>query len=112
MADCFFCAIADGSAGVPLLVARDGVVAFRDIAPQAPLHVLVIPRGHHADVPALAAAEPGTLAALVDVAAEVARTEGDGEFRLVFNTGAGVGQSVFHVHGHVLAGRPFSWPPG
>jgi len=112
MADCFFCAIADGSAGVPLLADREGVVAFRDIAPQAPLHVLVIPRSHHADVPALAAAEPRTLAALVDVAAEVARTEGDGEFRLVFNTGERAGQSIFHVHGHVLGGRPFTWPPG
>ena len=112
MSDCFFCSIASGAAGVDLVADRDGVVAFRDINPQAPTHVLVIPRSHHADVPALAAAEPRTLAALVDVAAEVARTEGDGEFRLVFNTGAGVGQSVFHVHGHVLGGRRFEWPPG
>jgi histidine triad (HIT) family protein len=112
MSDCFFCAIADGSAGVDLLVDRDGVVAFRDINPQAPTHVLVIPKAHHRDVPALAAADPAVLAALVGVAKEIADAEADGEFRLVFNTGAGVGQSVFHLHGHVLAGRSFSWPPG
>jgi len=112
MSQCFFCAIADGSAGVPLLADRDGVVAFRDINPQAPTHALVIPKAHHPDVPALAAAAPAALAALVQVAQEIARGEGDGDFRLVFNTGAGAGQSVFHVHGHVLAGRPFTWPPG
>jgi len=112
MSDCFFCAIADGSAGVDLLVDTDGVVAFRDINPQAPTHVLVIPKAHHPDIPALAAAEPQVLAELVAVAARIAQDEAGGEFRLVFNTGAGVGQSVFHVHGHVLAGRSFSWPPG
>jgi histidine triad (HIT) family protein len=108
MADCIFCGIADGSAGVPLLADRDGVVAFRDIDPKAPTHVLVIPKAHHQDVAALAAAEPQTLAALVAVAQEIAQDD----FRLVFNTGAGAGQSVFHVHGHVLAGRSFTWPPG
>jgi len=112
MSDCFFCSIADGSAGVGLLADRDGVVAFRDINPQAPTHVLVIPKAHHADVPALAAAAPEVLAALVSVGQEIASAEAGGEFRLVFNTGAGVGQSVFHVHGHVLAGRSFTWPPG
>jgi histidine triad (HIT) family protein len=112
MADCFFCAIADGSAGVDLLVDRDGVVAFRDINPQAPLHVLVIPKAHYRDVPSLAAGEPALLAALVGVGQQFADAEAGGEFRLVFNTGAGVGQSVFHVHGHVLGGRPFAWPPG
>jgi histidine triad (HIT) family protein len=112
MADCFFCAIADGSAGVNLLAETGGVVAFRDINPQAPTHALVIPRAHYPDLPALAAAEPGALAALVGVAKQIADTEAGGEFRLVFNTGAGAGQSVFHVHGHVLAGRSFRWPPG
>ena len=110
--DCLFCRIASGAAGVPLLVERDGVVAFRDVNPQAPTHVLVVPVEHHRDVPALAAAAPLTLAALVGVGRQIADAEASGEFRLVFNTGAGVGQSVFHVHGHVLAGRPFGWPPG
>lgn len=110
--DCFFCAIASGAAGVPLVVDADGVVAFRDINPQAPTHVLVIPKSHYRDVPALAAAEPEVLAELVTVGRQVADTEAGGEFRLVFNTGPGVGQSVFHVHGHVLGGRSFGWPPG
>jgi histidine triad (HIT) family protein len=112
MPDCFFCAIADGSAGVHLLVDRDGVVAFQDINPQAPTHVLVIPKAHFRDVPSLAAERPELLAALVSAGNEIAVAQAAGEFRLVFNTGAGVGQSVFHVHGHVLAGRSFSWPPG
>lgn len=110
--DCFFCAIASGAAGVPLIVDGEGVVAFRDINPQAPTHVLVIPKRHYRDVPALAAAEPAVLAELVTVGRRVADDEAGGEFRLVFNTGQGVGQSVFHVHGHVLGGRSFGWPPG
>lgn len=110
--DCFFCTIASGAAGVPLVVDGGGVVAFRDINPQAPTHVLVIPKRHYRDVPTLAAAEPDVLAELVSVGQRVADDEAGGEFRLVFNTGSGVGQSVFHVHGHVLAGRSFGWPPG
>lgn len=109
---CFFCAIGSGAAGVPFVVERETVVAFRDISPQAPTHVLVIPRVHYRDVPTLAAAAPQVLADLVEVGRAVAEAEAGGEFRLVFNTGAGVGQSVFHVHGHVLGGRSFSWPPG
>jgi histidine triad (HIT) family protein len=112
MTSCFFCAIADGSAGVDVLADADGVVAFRDINPQAPTHVLVIPKTHYRDVPSLAAAEPEVLAALVRVAQQIADGEVGGEFRLVFNTGASVGQSVFHAHGHVLGGRGFGWPPG
>jgi histidine triad (HIT) family protein len=110
---CVFCGIVAGD--VPAEVVRIGrrVVAFRDLNPQAPLHVLVIPRDHHRDVPALAAEDPEALAELVEVGAALAAAEGgDGAFRLVFNTGARSGQSVFHVHGHVLAGRTFSWPPG
>jgi len=110
--DCFFCAIASGAAGVPLVVDADGVVAFRDINPQAPTHVLVIPKRHYRDVPDLAAAEPEVLAELVAVGKQIADGEAGGEFRLVFNTGPGAGQSVFHVHGHVLGGRSFTWPPG
>jgi histidine triad (HIT) family protein len=110
--NCIFCKIVNGE--IPATVVRSGerVLAFRDLAPQAPVHVLVIPRDHHRDVTALAEADPAALAELVRVGAGIAAEEGDGEFRLVFNTGAGVGQSVFHVHGHILAGRPFTWPPG
>lgn len=110
---CLFCGIVAGD--VPAEVVRIGrrVIAFRDINPQAPLHVLVVPRDHHRDVPALAAADAEALAELVEVGAALAAAQPDGgAFRLVFNTGAETGQSVFHVHGHVLAGRHFSWPPG
>jgi histidine triad (HIT) family protein len=110
---CLFCGIVAGD--VPAEVVRIGqrVIAFRDIKPQAPLHVLVVPRDHHRDVLALAATDPQALAELVEVGAALAADTGEaGAFRLVFNTGAQTGQSVFHVHGHVLAGRPFGWPPG
>jgi histidine triad (HIT) family protein len=110
--DCPFCRIARGEVPADVVARAEGVLAFRDLNPQAPTHLLLIPTGHHPDVPALAAAEPGVLAALVGLGARLAAEEADGQFRLVFNTGAGAGQSVFHVHGHVLAGRRFSWPPG
>jgi histidine triad (HIT) family protein len=109
---CPFCGIVAGD--VPAEIVRIGqrVVAFRDLKPQAPLHALVVPRDHHPDVAALAAADPEALAELVEVARDLAASEPEGSYRLVFNSGAGAGQSVFHVHGHVLAGRPFGWPPG
>jgi histidine triad (HIT) family protein len=89
-------------------------MAFRDINPQAPVHVLVIPRAHHANLAELAAAEAGLLADLVSRAHEVAVAEGiaDDGYRVVFNTGPGAGQTVGHVHAHVLGGRPMLWPPG
>jgi histidine triad (HIT) family protein len=110
--DCPFCRIARGEIPADVVERADGLLAFRDLNPQAPTHVLVIPTEHYPDVPALAAADPRTLAGLVELGARIAAGEGDGQFRLVFNTGAGAGQSVFHVHGHVLAGRAFAWPPG
>jgi len=109
---CIFCSIAAGDIPADVVARTDRVLAFRDLNPQAPAHVLVISVDHHRDVAELAAADPQALADLVTVGAEVAKAEAGGPFRLVFNTGAEVGQSVFHVHGHVLAGRSFSWPPG
>ncbi|GHC96817.1 histidine triad nucleotide-binding protein [Nocardiopsis terrae] len=112
--DCLFCKIVKGE--VPAEIVREGerTVAFRDINPQAPTHVLVIPREHHADAATAAAADTGLLDALVREAHEVARAEGvvDSGYRLVFNTGTGAGQTVFHLHGHVLGGRGLNWPPG
>ena len=110
--DCLFCRIVAGE--IPATVVKEGerVLAFRDVNPQAPTHVLVIPRAHHRNVAALAAADPAVLADLVTMSSEVARDDGRDSYRLVFNTGAEAGQSVFHVHGHVLAGRPLAWPPG
>lgn len=110
--DCLFCRIAAGDVPVELVHEGERVVAFRDVSPQAPTHVLVIPRSHHPDVGALAAAEPEALVDLVRAAEQVGADEGHDSFRLVFNTGARSGQSVFHVHGHVLAGRDMTWPPG
>ena len=112
--DCLFCGIAAGD--IPATVVLDGkrTLAFRDVSPQAPTHVLVIPRDHYADVAALAEAGGGLLDELVSQAHLVAATEGiDGSgYRIVFNTGREGGQTVAHAHAHVLGGRPMTWPPG
>lgn len=112
--DCLFCGIAAGEVPATVVYETDRVLAFRDVAPQAPTHVLVIPREHHADIAALTAADPGLAAEVLSVAAEVARAEGvaDAGYRIVFNTGVEGGQTVWHVHGHVLGGRHLTWPPG
>jgi len=111
---CLFCKVVAGE--VPATVVRDAerVLAFRDIHPQAPTHILVIPKAHHADVGALAAQDPGLLGELVRAAADIAADEGlaDRGWRLVFNVGREAGQTVFHVHGHILGGRGLGWPPG
>ena len=112
-AECLFCKIVAGE--VPATVVKETVttLAFRDINPQAPVHVLVIPKVHYPDVGSLAAAQPQTAADVLREAAEVAFQEhSDKGFRVVFNTGAGAGQTVFHAHAHVLGGRGFIWPPG
>ena len=110
--DCIFCSIASGAAGVELVHEGERVVVFRDISPAAPVHLLVIPRAHHRTVGDLAAADPQAMVELVTAARQSAVAEGHDSFRLVFNTGERAGQSVFHVHGHVLAGRALTWPPG
>ena len=99
-----FCRIVAGELPVELLHDGEHVVAFRDMAPKAEVHVLVVPRRHMGDVVSLAQ-DPAALAAVVEAGAAIARELADGDFRLVFNTGAGAGQTVFHAHGHVLAGR-------
>ena len=109
--DCLFCRIAAGDIPADVVARSDRALAFRDIDPKAPLHVLVIPQEHHADVTQLAAADPALLAELVDLADTVAGSEADGQFRLVFNTGPSSGQSVFHVHGHVIGGTRLGWSP-
>ncbi|MGV9311432.1 histidine triad nucleotide-binding protein [Streptomyces sp. NPDC003691] len=111
-ADCLFCKIVAGE--VPATVVREtaDVVAFRDINPQAPTHVLVIPKAHYPDAASLAAAEPGLAAAVLAEAGRVAADEQADAYRIVFNTGAGAGQTVFHAHAHLLAGRGLNWPPG
>jgi histidine triad (HIT) family protein len=112
--DCLFCKIV--SRDVPATVVRESArtLAFRDINPQAPTHVLVIPKDHHPDVAALARADGELLAEMVREAHEVAAGDGVDKtgYRVVFNTGSGAGQTVFHVHAHVLGGRGLGWPPG
>ena len=114
MSDCLFCAIAVGDIPADLVHSDDEIVAFRDITPQAPVHVLVIPRAHHANAAALAAADAALAGRLLEVAGAIAEREGvaDTGYRLVTNTGEGAGQSVHHVHIHVLGGRDLTWPPG
>lgn len=112
--DCLFCRIVAGD--VPATVVREDehTVAFRDLEPQAPTHVLVIPRRHVPNVAALAEQAPDEVAAVVHAVAAVAREEGvdQGGYRTVFNTGADAHQTVFHAHVHVLGGRTMTWPPG
>lgn len=97
--------IAAGEIPARIVAETDRVIAFHDIAPQAPVHVVVTPRrGDFRNVAELAAGDPGLLAEIVEVAQRVASDLADGEFRLVFNTGSTAGQTVFHVHAHVLAG--------
>ena len=100
-----FTRILNGEIPSEILLQTDRVFVIRDIAPQAPVHLLVIPKtGEYRDVPDLAAHDPGLLAELVEVAKVAAEQAGSPDFRLIFNTGAGAGQTVFHVHAHVLGG--------
>lgn len=114
MSDCLFCAIAVGDIPADVVHQDDDAVVFRDISPQAPVHVLVIPRAHHATAADLAAADAALAGRLLALAGEIARAEGvaDSGYRIVTNTGEGAGQSVHHVHFHVLGGRDLTWPPG
>lgn len=112
-ADCLFCKIAAGEIPADIVHETETTLAFRDIEPQAPTHVLVISRHHHVTVADLAAAEPQTAVDVINAAAAVAEKEGlDDGYRLVFNSGAGANQLVPHVHAHVLGGRRMGWPPG
>jgi histidine triad (HIT) family protein len=106
--DCLFCRIVAGEIPATVVHETDTTLAFRDIDPQAPVHVLVIPKEHHRDLATVALADPKLAAEVLAAASAVAEAEGlltDG-FRLIFNTGRYAGQEVFHVHGHVLGGAP------
>lgn len=111
--DCLFCRIVAGEIPSDRVHEDDEVVAFRDINPRAPTHVLVIPRRHIADAHALTADDGPLLAALFGAARKIADAAGlAGGYRIVTNVGADAGQSVFHLHLHLLGGRTMSWPPG
>lgn len=112
-ADCLFCKIVAGEIPADVVHETETTLAFRDIEPQAPTHILVIPRTHRPNVAALAADEPEVLVDLVNAVGAIADQEGLGKgYRLVFNTGRQAYQSVFHVHAHLLGGRDMGWPPG
>lgn len=113
-ADCIFCRIANGEIDARIVHEDEDTVAFRDINAQAPTHALVIPRRHIASIDALDAADAEVVGRLFLAAQAIARADGvaDGGYRVVMNCGADAGQSVDHIHLHVLGGRTLKWPPG
>ncbi len=114
MSDCLFCAIVSGDIPGDVVARTDRVLAFRDIDPKAPTHILIIPIEHFEDLPAVAQADSSLAGEIFAVAAELAESEGIAEtgHRLVANTGREGGQTVSHAHVHLLGGRSLSWPPG
>ena len=112
--DCLFCQIVTGEIPADVVLESDRTVAFRDINPQAPTHVLVVTKEHYPSLAAVAEAGDGLLDEVASQAHHVAKTGGIAEsgYRVVFNTGADGGQTVNHVHAHVLGGRAMTWPPG
>jgi histidine triad (HIT) family protein len=114
MSDCLFCRIIAGEIPGAIVYQDDELVAFKDINPQAPLHALIVPRRHIASLNDLTPADDGLVGSMVRLAATLAREHGYHErgYRTVFNTNREAGQTVFHIHLHLLAGRGMTWPPG
>lgn len=111
--DCLFCKIVAGDIPADIVHESEHSIAFRDVSPQAPTHVLVIPRRHVPNVAGLTAVAPDELVDAMSTVAAVAESEGlDEGYRIVANTGAQAHQTVFHAHIHVLGGRAMQWPPG
>lgn len=109
---CLFCKIIAGEIPADLKFQDDQVIAFSDINPQAPVHLLIVPKIHVENAAELAAESPIALSAVFAAADQLAKSEGLSGYRTVFNTGADAGQSVFHAHLHLLGGRALAWPPG
>lgn len=101
--DCVFCKIVAGQIPAKVIAETELSLAFHDIAPAQPLHVLVIPKSHHANIARLSFASPDQLVDLVQLGSKIAEDYTDGHFRFTFNTGAGAGQTVFHAHGHITS---------
>jgi len=114
MSDCIFCKIISGEIPSEKVHEDEVVVAFRDINPQAPTHIVIIPRKHVPSLDDLVAQDDSVMGHLVRMSAQIARSEdiAEGGYRLVGNCGAAAGQSVDHVHFHLLGGRQMEWPPG
>jgi histidine triad (HIT) family protein len=114
MTDCLFCKIRDGEIPGDMVYEDDDVLAFRDVNPQAPTHVLVIPRKHIATTNDLEQADAAVVGKMMLAAKKIAADEGFAQegYRLVLNCNEGAGQTVFHIHMHLLGGRRLTWPPG
>ena len=112
--DCIFCRIAAGDIPADIVYQDEQVTAFRDINPQAPVHVLIVPNEHIESLAAIGEGDAGLLGHLLSVAPQVAEKAGIARsgYRFVINTGQDAGMAVFHLHGHVLGGRRMAWPPG
>jgi histidine triad (HIT) family protein len=109
---CLFCKIIAGEIPAQIKFQDEQVIAFADINPQAPVHILVVPKLHVENAAELAAQSPAVLAAVFAAADQLAKAEGLTGYRTIFNTGADAGQSVFHAHLHLMGGRGLAWPPG
>lgn len=114
MSDCLFCGIVEGRVKGDVVYRDESVVAFRDIRPRAPVHILIVPRKHVATILDLDVNDQTLIGQIFLVIAKLAREQGIAEsgFRVVVNSGVDAGQTVFHLHFHLLGGRPFGWPPG
>jgi histidine triad (HIT) family protein len=114
MNGCLFCGIVEGKIKANIVYQDDRIIGFTDIRPQAPVHILLIPRKHIAGVLDIESEDRALIGELFQVAARLAREKGiaDSGFRVVVNSGADAGQSVFHLHYHLIGGRSMSWPPG
>lgn len=114
MTDCLFCKIGAGEIPAALVYQDDTLVVFKDINPQAPLHVLIVPRRHIASLNDLSPSDDALVGSMFRRAAMLAKEHGCDErgYRTVFNTNRDAGQTVFHIHLHLLAGRALTWPPG
>jgi histidine triad (HIT) family protein len=114
MSNCLFCGIVEGTVKSEIVYQDDAVVAFKDIGPRAPVHLLIIPRKHVAAVSDIGPADDSLMGAIFRAAKRLAEELGiaGSGYRVVVNNGADAGQSVFHLHFHLLGGRPMGWPPG
>jgi len=114
MSDCLFCKMVSGEIQPDVVFEDDDVLAFRDVNPQAPVHVLVIPKTHIATTNDLTTEQAGRVGKMILAARQIAADEGVAEpgYRMVMNCNPEAGQSVYHIHLHMLGGRPMNWPPG
>lgn len=110
--NCLFCKIARGDIPADILYEDDDILAFRDIAPQAPIHFLVIPKKHISGPSSITSEDEQLMGKIMRKGSEIAQQEGIDHYRVVFNNGEQAGQTVFHIHMHILGGRDMNWPPG